>query len=91
MRDVFNPYTFSPEVPTIDDLWNSYAEEGLSIFQHSILRKNLAKAGFTMPPLDTGTDTEHRDYEGVFLGALLGIAWNHWQLEFNARQTPHYY
>lgn len=91
MRDVFNPYTFSPEAPTIDDLWNSYAEEGLSIFQHPSLRKNLAKAGFTMPPLDTGTATEHRDYEGVFLGALLGIAWNHWQLEFNARQTPHYY
>jgi len=91
MRNVYNPYTFSAEEPTIDELWDSYSEEGLEITQHPIIQNHLKEAGFTHPRLDTCTELEWLDYEGVFLGALLGYAWNHWQLEFNARQTPHYY
>ena len=90
MRDVYNPYTFSAEEPTIDELWDSHSEEGLEISQHPHIQEYLTEAGFPLPRLDTCTELEWLDYEGVFLGALLGYAWNHWQLEFNARQTPHY-
>ena len=88
---VFNQYTHSSQEPTIDELWDSYSEEGREISQAPGIQKYLREAGFPAPRLDTCTELEWLDYEGVFLGALLGYAWDYWnRLETQAAQ-PYYY
>ena len=91
MRDVFNRYTHSSQEPTIDELWDSYSEEGRMITQAPHIQKYLRDAGLPLPRFDTCTELEWLDYEGVFLGALLGYAWSHWNSECQALKQPHYY
>ena len=88
---VFNQYTHSSQEPTIDELWDSYSEEGRMISQAPGIQKSLREAGFTLPRLDTCTELEWLDYEGVFLGALLGYAWNYWNSLVNYAPQPYYY